>query len=364
MTRPLEIALAKVNTTAREVYLHRPGIAVPPQVVTTEEIADLILDTHKDFASSSGLRRFLANTGVEERRFTRPLSEVARTEYYEETNDVAVEWVHKLSVEAADQALRNAGVAREDVAAIVHCHVTGHAVPSIADRMAEDKQLLGLPRDALIVPMTELACAGGAHALAVAARLAQPGRPVLAVAAEDLSVGFQLEHDMTQQHVAFKGLFSAGGAAVVVTAEQPAERPCVEIQDTWFDRLEGSLSYYQGRFDRRGMHFDSTKQALAAIGQVVPRVPWLADGWRPQHGVFHPGSAPILDRMAEHSHLPDSGLEHALEVLRTRGNYGAPTVWEVLRRHFDDMPAPDAAGLLLGVGPGFRTTAHKVRFLS
>ncbi|MFG2212799.1 PhlD [Streptomyces sp. NPDC048638] len=275
-------------------------------------------------------------------------------------NDAAVAGVLDLVLQASRRAMENACVRPEDIATFVTIHATGHEHPSLADHAAEP---LGLRSDVAIVPMTELACAGGAHALALAARLARPGEPVLVGGGEVLSSSFQLQRDVEVGHMGFKFLFGDGGTAAVVTAERPAG-PCLEILDSWQYRLPGSLDFYRSRADRWGIHFDSTPEALAAVGKVVPEIPWLDDDWDPQFGIVHPGSKLILDEVTAHGGAPYDALRYSRNELENSGNYGGPTLLGVAARAFDDPPPSGADGVAMSFGPGFRLETSRLRYLA
>jgi predicted naringenin-chalcone synthase len=342
-------------------YVNWPGVGTAPYEVTTEDIVSNILGAHPGYSRRKGLPRFAANTGVETRRFVRPLSEVATSAPYEVHNEAAVAGVIGLSAEAARNALDNAGIKPHEIGTYIHFHVTGQTVPGAADYVADE---LGLRPDVVVIPMTELACAGGANALALAAKHAQPGAPVLIAGAEVLSSAYQLHNDLEVQHMAYKVLFGDGGAAAVVTHERRPGAPCMEILDSWQYRLPGSLHFYKGRFDHLGIHFDSTKEALEAVGLVVPRLPWIGTEWNPTFGIVHPGSRQILETVAEHGGIPKDGLRYSFEALRTHGNCGGPMVLKVLQRAFEDPPPAGTPGLLMAFGPGFRLEASRVRWLS
>jgi len=341
-------------------FLHRPGIAEAPHEYENEEVVDAVVRGLKyDPSRREGLVRFAANTGVKTRRFSRSLPEVCETAHYEVHNDASVNAVVDLTIEAGQKAMANAGVHPHEVAVYIHIHATGRTAPSGADKTIKP---LGLSPHVQVIPMTELACAGGANALALANRLAEPGKPVLVAGAEDLSSSFQLHKDHKPGHFAFKFLFGDGGAAAVVTADRPGG-PCLEILDSDRYLLPESLSLFRGRFDHLGPHFDSEKGIKEAVGKVVRKLPWL-DSWKPEFGVVHPGSRPILDWVIEAGGSSDHANRYSVDVLSRRGNCGGPTVFMVAAKAFDDPPPADAPGTLLAFGPGFRLEASRVRWLS
>ncbi|MFF4699970.1 hypothetical protein [Streptomyces chattanoogensis] len=336
-------------------------MAEAPELVETDEIVEVILEEHPTYPRAKGLPRFASRTGVKTRRFIRPLAEVRKKVPVEVHNDAVVAGLIELGVTASERALANAGVQAHQIRTFITIHATGHMHPSLADHVGER---IGLPADVVTIPMTELACAGGAHALALASKLARPTEPVLVMGAEVLSAAFQLEADIDVEHMGFKILFGDGGAATVVTAERPAG-PSFAITDSWQYRHPNSLDFYRSRHDQYGIHFDSTKAALDAVGHVVPKIPWLRDNdaWDPQFGIIHPGSKLILEKVVEHRGCSEDAMRYSTAALKHGGNWGAPTLFHVFHHAFDNPPPAGADGVAMSFGPGFRIEASLLRYL-
>ncbi|MFD7233582.1 PhlD [Streptomyces sp. NPDC059881] len=307
--------------------------------------------------------RIASTVGVRKRRFVRPLDEVSRTEAFQDRNDRAYADVCALGERAARAALHEAGIDPGDIGTLITFHATGLAIPGLDVHLVN---ALDLPPTVQRVPMTQLACAGGAHALGMAAAFARPGRHVLVVGAEALSTVYQ--HTDTGIHsMIYKMLFGDGGAAAVVSTE-PLRQPGLFIQDTWTylhrDAGRATVDYYKLRADQSGYHFDSTPAAVSAVSQVVPMLPWGPDkeGWEPEFAVVHPGSHKILDLVADGGACPEKALRHSHACLEEDGNVGGPAVLHVLARTHDDPPAEGSEGLLFGVGPGFTAAAARTRW--
>ncbi|MEU3713731.1 hypothetical protein [Streptomyces catenulae] len=339
-------------------HISKPGTADAEYIVTNREIIDQIDPEGK---RKPALTRFAAATGVEQRRYHRRLSEVAHTTPFEESNDPAVEGVIDLATRAAQSALDNAGLAPERVARIVTAHVTGQMVTPGLD--AHLINALGLRPTVRCTPMTELACAGGAHALGLAADLVQPNRPVLFSSGEVLTSAWQNSNDRPQD-AAFKLLFGDGGGAAVLSHPSDSLMGVgAAIEESWEYMLPNSLRYYYGYNDTKGMNFTSEKESLKGVGDVVPEMPWMGDDWNPEFGVLHPGSALILDKMVEAGAVSEETTRHSRAVLAEYGNTGGPTALRVLERWHREPPRRGAEGLLFGVGPGFRACASRLRWI-
>lgn len=344
------------------VFVNRPGISDAVHEITTREIVDDIRRAHPQHPKMASIERIAKTVGVNRRRFVRPLHDVARTEPFEARNGRAYADVCDLAERAARRALDEAGMGPEDIATLITFHATGLAIPGLDAHLVN---ALRLPQTIQRVPMTQLACAGGAHALCLAAALARPGRPVLVAGAEALSSVYQ-HTDSDLPSMIWKMLFGDGGAAAVVSTE-PLKAPGLVIEDTWTylhqDDGQASTHYYRLRADHHGYHFDSTPAAVRAVERIIPHVPWgKQDGWAPAFGIIHPGSPKILDLIAAADGCPDDALYHSRSCLEQDGNVGGTAVLRVLARTHEDPPAPRTPGLLFGVGPGFAAAAAKARW--
>ncbi|MEU1132971.1 PhlD [Streptomyces sp. NPDC005900] len=336
-------------------YVNRPGTSEAAYEVTTAEIAEDIERTHAGHKQLAAFLRLAGTVGVHTRRFVRPLAEVARAETFRQRNDATYASVCDLGQRAARQALTRAGIVPRDIGTLITFHATGLAIPGLDTYLVNT---LGLRPTVQRIPMSQLACAGGAHALGLAAQFARPGSPVLVVGAEALSAVYQADDD-TLPAMIYKLLFGDGGAAAVVSSEPLAE-PGLHIEDSWSYVHPQSEHYYRLRADGAGYHFDSTKDAVDAVTQVLPQLRWLHQpSWQPEFGVVHPGSLKILKLVAAGGGCSEKALRHSISSLREDGNTGGPAVLRVLERVHADPPPRGSTGLLFGVGPGFCAAASR-----
>lgn len=343
-------------------FVNRPGIADADYEVTTREIVDNLQKAHPGHSRMAAVQRIANNIGVERRRFTRPLEDVARSESFEPRNARAYTDVCRLAETATRRALTAAGLTPADISTIITFHATGLAIPGLDVHLVN---ALAMPQTVRRIPMTQLACAGGAQALGLAAQLARPGQPVLVVGAEALSSVYQ-HADAELADMIYKLLFGDGGAATVVSAE-PLKEPGLYIEDTWTylhrDQSGDSTHYYKLRADDAGYHFDSTPAAVNAVAQVAPEIPWTREKrWAPEHAVVHPGSSKILDLAVRAEVCSETAIRLSRKVLEEHGNTGGPTVMRILERLHNDPPSPDSEGILFGVGPGFCASAARTRW--
>ncbi|MFJ5817275.1 PhlD [Streptomyces sp. NPDC093108] len=332
-------------------------MADAPHLVTTEEIAENIRSTYAGHPRLAAFLRISETIGVTTRRFVRPLAEVAAAGDFRTRNERAYAHVAELAEQAARKALDEAGLTNRQVGGLITFHATGLAVPGLDTHLVN---ALDLREDTLRIPMTQLACAGGAHALALAAEIVRPGKPILVVGAEELSSAWQ-PGDSDLPAMIWKLLFGDGAAAAVVSTE-PLRRPGAFIEDSWYHLKKHSQTHYQLMADNAGFHFESTPAALRAVSDVLQRLPWSQgqQAWDPEFGIIHPGGPRILDHIATHGGCSEEALRHSRASLAESGNTGGSAVLRVLARIHQDPPPPSSTGLLLGLGPGFCAAASRV----
>ncbi|MEU4997986.1 PhlD [Streptomyces sp. NPDC021622] len=336
-------------------YVSRPQTVFGDQKITTAEIADDIRTHHPDHPRLGAILRVVDNCGVSTRFFTRPIDSpgIAGTADVGVRAEAAFQDSLVMAERAAHAALDAAGLAAQDIDAIVTAHVTGWAVPNL------DVQLcarLGLRPTVRRIALTTLACAGGVQALIRAADLvaARPGSKVLVVAAEAISTVYN-HADTSIESMIYKALFGDSAAATVVTGEPVG--PGIAIDDSFEYVLPESLDRYQGRIATDGFHFDSTKKAVTAADDVLPAVLDWQGPHKPDFAVIHPGGPRIIADTATALGLTAHDARHSTDTLADEGNLGGVSILRVLERTHTDPPADGARGVTVAFGPGFATAA-------
>ncbi|MFI0736746.1 type III polyketide synthase [Streptomyces sp. NPDC021100] len=340
-------------------YVARPAIALPENVVTTEDICDDIERHHQGNTKLATYLRVARASGVRSRRFTRPLDSptVSGSAGITERNLVAFDDSARLAVEAARTALDHAGLRPSDIDSVITSHTTSWTTPGLDVHLVN---ALGLRPTVRRTPMASLGCGGGAQLLARAADelAARPGSRVLVVAAETLSTVYRHE-DTELSSMIYKALFGDGAGACVVTDEQ--RTPGFRIDGSWEYLLPNSLDRYWCRVDDLGLHFDSTRKGVGAAGEVMPELRgWLETvGFPavPEWAVVHAGGPRILEDVAERLGIDEKLLRHSWSSLENCGNLGGVSVLDVLARTYEEPPGTEAPGVLVAFGPGFFATA-------
>lgn len=317
--------------------------------------AELAEFARRFFGELPGLDRLLTsfgNAGIEQRQLARPVSWYETPHSFAEKNEVYRDTALSLSARAANQALDDADLPRERVAAIVFVSSTGIATPSLDAPLS---QMLGLATSVMRVPVWGLGCAGGAAGLARAAAIcASLNAPVLLVCVEVCSVTF-VQDDHSKSNVIATALFGDGAAAVVLA---PGDGPGPRIVGG-HSHLLPDTEYVMGwdlgpsglavRFSPE-IPAITLRSAPTMVEEVCER---YGLGERPQRLVLHPGGPKVIDAYEAGLQLPAESLTAERAVLREHGNMSSPTVLFVLRHSLDNPPERGDYGLVLGLGPGF-----------
>jgi predicted naringenin-chalcone synthase len=257
---------------------------------------------------------------------------------------------------AARTTLDRHGLSPGDITGIITTHATGWSVPNLDIHLTAR---LGLKPTIHRTALTTVACAGGATALirATEQALLRPGSRILVVATEVLSTSYNHADDKIE-HMIYKALFGDSGAATIVSSDPLGPGLTIDSPTGLFEYvLPDSLTYYAGRIDATGLHFDSTKAATGGARHVMPAVlDWL-NGRPVTVPVIHPGSKPIIMDTANALGLTETDAQHSLDTLAEEGNMGGGSVLRVLERTHGQPPADGAPALVVAYGPGFIVSA-------
>ncbi|WP_395293359.1 PhlD [Kitasatospora hibisci] len=334
-------------------YLSRPALVVGPHVVRAERIRDDILARNPGYSARQAqtVRMALGNLPGT-RRYFQPyevVTDPGRTAAERKTTVMAD--LLAAAEHAAAAAMADAGVAAGDVDCVIVTSATGDGVPGLDVQL---QQGLGLRPDVSRRPITQLACAGGAHVLIMAEEyLARhPGAVVLVVAAESLSSLYQDSQTSIEDQI-YKALWGDAVAAAVVTAEQRTAG--LRLDHAFEYTIPQTTDRYRKLTDGRGDHFASTRASLRSVTDLGPALlDWLDEhgGRELDFGVLHPGGPAILDRLGALLGLDGEFLRHSKGVLGEEGNLGGATIFSVLARTHAAPPADGARGLVFGLGPG------------
>jgi alkylresorcinol/alkylpyrone synthase len=331
--------------------------AVPPHLIDQDVITRLApVVFQKIFDDHPGMADIFAHTGIERRNFVRPLEWFAEPRDWRDRAEAYVECASDLFVDAAQAALKHAGLEAGDVDIVVTVSSTGIATPSLDVRVGSR---MGWRQNIMRVPVFGLGCAGGITGLAIASRLAraEPGKNVLLVAVELCSLAFRFDQASKTELIA-AALFADGAAAVVLRVdddEAGVARLGAAAEHTWPDTLDIMgwtvdpigfgvvLSPELPRFLEE--HFAApAKKFTATLG---------LNGTKPQL-ICHIGSSKLLAAMEAALGLNFGTLDNERAVLRAHGNMSSPSVLFVLAHALEKGISGPA--VLSALGPGFTAT--------
>jgi len=313
--------------------------------------------------SQSRLLDVFANARVAERQVCMPLDWYLADHDFAEKNALYVEHAVRLAGEAAQRAVRAAGLGPRDIDRILFVSSTGIATPSVDALLATE---LGFRSNVRRTPVWGLGCAGGAAGLAQAAEFARadPSARVLLIALELCSLTFQ-RHDHSKRNLIAAALFGDGAAAVIVAGKDvpPSPNPgtrrlsvLASASTLWPDTRD----LMGWRVDADGLTVLLSRDLPAFVRREVrPSLQPFLDrqGLKLEeiaHMVAHPGGVKVLDAWAESLDLPADAFRHAQDVLREHGNMSSPSCLFVLERFLAGGEIHEGQlALVSALGPGF-----------
>jgi predicted naringenin-chalcone synthase len=346
--------------------LSPPCQAQPGHEITLGQVTERHAQLHSRLARpAKDLRRsarLIEASGVERRRWVRPLDRVLGERDLDAAFRETYEALRVLAVQAAAQALDQQGLRPHDIAGVVVSSTTGWHMPSLEVHVMN---ALGLPQTIRRVIGTTLGCAGAPWAGARAwEQLAVfPDDKILVLSAEAFSLTQHEDDDTTPSFVyrgiAGDGVFACIAAANVTGLSLRVHGPAFETT------LYGSANAYEMNTGARGLVFESERTALQWLPKAMPAMrEWLRadyrDAWPLDFVISHTGGVKIMDTVEEELCLAPHALRHARASFRERGNMASASVWDVARRTLADPPPPGTRGVMLAPGPGFSLVALKV----
>jgi alkylresorcinol/alkylpyrone synthase len=336
-----------------EVSVLSIATATPGHVIEQDEVAALAPRVFPEmFARYPAMLDIFKNSGIARRRTVRPMDWYLAPRDWRDRSEVFHSEGQALFERVADEAIKRAEIAPDEIDLVVTICSSGIATPTLEARAASR---LGLRPDVRRVPVFGLGCAGGVSGLSIAARLAAAaeGMTALIVVLELCSMAFRIDRGTKEDAVA-AALFADGAAALVLRAGAGGR-----VQ------LRGSAEYlWPDTLDVMGWTFDPVGFGVV-LSRSVPifverRFPPVAQKLLAavnlarndvSRFVCHPGGGKVVDALERALALPRQSLDHERAVLREYGNMSAPTVLFALERV---LAAGHIGSLALSaLGPGF-----------
>ena len=332
------------------VRLRALSTAVPPCVLEQKDVKTRAANIFRGRDIERMLPIF-TNTGIERRYscvpidwYSEPHGWCDRTALYVEN---AIELLEKVTL----ACLADAGLAREDIDAIVVASTTGIATPSLDALLVER---MGLRRDIKRLPIFGLGCAGGIIGLSRAADMAKAmlGSRVLFLVVELCALTFRKD-DFSKSNVVAAALFGDGAAGAILSTEGKGPTLGAAGEYSWPHSLD--IMGWDIQEDGLKARFAQSIPSLvtADFRRIVLDFLHRHDLRFEDIDVFacHPGGAKVLDALEEALGLAAGALGESRAVLRDYGNMSAVTVLFVLDRMRGKLGAQRT--LMSALGPGF-----------
>jgi len=329
--------------------------ALPPHIVTAEQVKQYFPRVFPlDPRRLQVMLSVVDHSAIERRHVIRPVEEIIEPRPLSQLTQEYREHALALGRTAVCQALARAGLAPRDVDLLITVSCTGVLIPSLDAYLINE---LGFRSDTRRLPITELGCAAGAAALALARNhlMAFPTHCVLILAVELPSLTFQ-RHDLSQANLISCTLFGDGAAAAVVMPDGAAGP---RMLDAWTHLFPASLDAMGFDLRETGFHIVLSREVPGLIRSHIRQ---LVHDFLSQHGlsldrigrwVLHPGGQKLLAFIEEELGLERAQTQPSWDVLRECGNLSSASVLFVLERWLA-QPAPEPCyGLLAAFGPGF-----------
>ena len=352
------------NGGSPPVTIAATATAVPPHRIGRDEVKQYMQQVFSlDASRLEAMLAIVDHSQIKQRYCIHPIDTIIRRRSLEEVNHQYAEHAVRLGATVAEECLARAGKAASQVDLLITVSCTGVMIPSLDAHLANR---FGFRADVRRLPITELGCAAGAAALAVAADhlRAYPDATVLIVAVEIPSLTFQRD-DISQANLISSILFGDGAAAALVTGAGRGPR-IVRSESFLFPDSLGAMGF---DLQSNGFHIILSRDVPELINKQVRG---LVDGFlgragvrRDQLGAFilHPGGQKLLTLIEEELDLAPSDTECSWHVLREYGNQSSVSVLFVLHEWLARHAPPQGAyGLLAAFGPGFSANVILLRW--
>lgn len=302
------------------------------------------------------LERLHTATQVDGRYLALPMEEYPLANWGEANN----RWIEvslELGEQAICRALRESGVATDQIGAFFFVSITGIASPSIEARLMNRMHLN--PRMKRI-PIFGLGCVAGAAGIARAADYVKafPDQAALLLSVELCSLTVQ-PNDLSVANLISSGLFGDGAAAVIVAgAEVAVDGPrIVATRSVFYPETEYVMGWDIAETGFRIVLSRDVPEVIEThLGRDVDE--FLADhelskgdigSW-----VIHTGGPKVLEATEAALGLSNGSLHVSWECLRKTGNLSSASVLFVLEQVMKNKrPEPGSWGLLAAMGPAF-----------
>ena len=306
------------------------------------------------------VKKIFENAGVHRRYSIMSPEEVFSDLSFAERNNIYFRESIKLGGQCLTAALEKANWQSQDLDYIITVSCTGIMIPSLDAYLIN---ALGMRRDIIRLPVTEMGCAAGVSGILYAKNFlkANPGKRAAVVAVESPTATFQL-NDFSMANIVSAAIFGDGAACVLLSSHADDDGPEVVDEEMYhFDNAEQMMGF---KLTNTGLQMLLDVAVPDTIAEHFPEIihPFLnkngLDIGGVDHLIFHPGGKKIIQVVEMLFSGLGKNIDDTKEVLRLYGNMSSATVLYVLERIMDTQPSLGETGLMLSFGPGF--TAQRI----
>lgn len=334
------------------------GSAFPKHRYRQAEITAGLQGIWRDkLQNPEGLNRLHSNCGVDFRYTVLPLEQYLALDTFGKNNNAWMEAAQELGEAAICRAITPAGIAPDEIDALIFTSVTGICSPSIDARLANRMKLSANIKR---VPIFGLGCVAGAAGIARAADYVRgfPDQIAVLLSVELCSFTWQRD-DVSVANLISSGLFGDGAAAVVIAgAKTPHAGPeIVATKSIFYPDSEHVMGW---DISERGFRIVLSPEVPSVITDHLRAD---VDGFLAERGmsrrdisswIIHTGGPRVLEAVQQALELPREALAASWESLRTVGNLSSASVLLVLHEFLTRRRgAPGTYSLLAAMGPGF-----------
>ncbi len=259
-----------------------------------------------------------------------------------------------LATQAADRALKNAGVAPADIDAILISTCTGYLCPGLTSYVSER---LGLKPGIFGLDLVGQGCVAAMPNLRTAEALLASGRAnkALSICVEVCSAAFYLDDD---PGVLISTCLFGDGAGAAVLSRQSSSNRSLEWKDSHSLLSPGEREAL--RFETRdgmlrniltmpvpGIAADHSREVFDEVLARNSLTPADISAW-----IWHSGGRDVLAALREEFAFTNGELAHTETVLREYGNISSACVYHVLE-HTLANGAPPGWWWMSAFGAGF-----------
>src|SRR6185312_1804146 len=290
--------------------------AVPPYVL---EQKDVVVRAGQLFGERRDVERLLPifqNTGIDRRYSCVPIDWYTDEHGWQDRTALYVQNAVDLLEKVGNALLDEAGLAKDDIDAIVVSSTTGIATPSL-DALVIER--MGLRRDIRRLPIFGLGCAGGVTGLSRAAYLAKarPGSRVMFLVVELCALTFR-KNDLTKSNFVATALFGDGAAGAILSTDGEGPAFGAAGEHTWPNSLD--IMGWEVEEDGLKALFSQSIPTLVTndFGAILHAFLVRNDVKLSDIDLFacHPGGAKVLDALEDTFEIERGALIDSRGIMR------------------------------------------------